>query len=59
MDLEGELDPRLYAPDGDPWCRFGKGVNCYNGSGCMNPNHRRYASATGETSEQHLQPSEG
>lgn len=30
----------LYAPDGEPWCRFGKGwPRCLNRCRCHNPNH--------------------
>lgn len=39
IELE-ELDPNLYAPDGDPWCRFGKGFQCLNGDDCLNHNRR-------------------
>lgn len=39
--LTEELDPNLYAPDGDPWCRYGKGFDCLNGDDCVNPNHGR------------------
>jgi hypothetical protein len=36
-----EYDPNLQAPDGDYWCRFGKGLECMNGEKCRNPNHRK------------------
>lgn len=49
VDEATELDPRLYAPDGDPWCRFGTGLQCLNGVACRNPNHKLYMSVTGET----------
>jgi hypothetical protein len=36
-----ELDRRvLYAPDGAPWCRFGRGLSCSNAGACRNPAHR-------------------
>lgn len=35
-----EIDPSLYAPDGEPWCRFGAGLECLNASRCLNPAHR-------------------
>lgn len=50
LDELAELDSRLYAPDGDPWCRFGVGLTCLNGIACLNENHRRYTSVTGESS---------
>lgn len=34
------LDKRYFAPDGEPWCRFGRGFRCINGDQCQNPNHR-------------------
>lgn len=35
------MDPLLYAPDGQPWCRFGPGTAflCLNGDGCRNIDH--------------------
>lgn len=34
-------DPRLYAPDGTPWCSFAGGsLWCVNGDDCRNPRHR-------------------
>jgi hypothetical protein len=33
-------DRRLYAPDGEAWCRFGRGLACLNRGDCRNPNHR-------------------
>lgn len=36
-----EDDPRFYAPDGRPWCRFAMGMlPCVNFEQCRNPNHR-------------------
>lgn len=34
-------DPSYFAPDGNPWCRFGAGSRCLNGDRCLNLNHRR------------------
>lgn len=33
-------DPRYFAPDGTPWCHFGRGLRCQNGARCLNLNHR-------------------
>lgn len=38
-------DRRLFAPDGSPWCSFGKGFWCQNDP-CLNPNHRAPREAT-------------
>jgi hypothetical protein len=36
----GGLSRDLYAPDGEPWCRFGKGpIRCLNEGRCQNPTH--------------------
>lgn len=35
----------LYAPDGEPWCRFGLGLECLNECRCLNPNHGRRRAA--------------
>lgn len=29
----------LWGPNGEPWCTFGKGLDCTNGFMCRNPNH--------------------
>lgn len=35
------LDTRLYAPDGEGWCRFERGpIRCTNADECRNPRHR-------------------
>lgn len=36
-------DGRFYAPDGTPWCRYGRGLTCMNGDMCKN--HERLPSA--------------
>jgi hypothetical protein len=34
--LSEPRDLRFYAPDGAPWCRYGRGFECMNGDACMN-----------------------
>jgi hypothetical protein len=41
LEIDRGPSSDLYGPDGEPWCRFGKGLGCLNGDQCLSSTHRR------------------